>query len=103
VARVVADQLDESRLQGLVAIGVDAISYRRGQRYLTSVVDHESGAIVCCLPGPNSRMSTPVNRPRSGFLGGFEGELGRELLASERDGDLEAQLLGVLERLEVRA
>ncbi|HEX7144189.1 MAG TPA: helix-turn-helix domain-containing protein, partial [Gaiellaceae bacterium] len=34
VTRVVADQLDERRLSGLVAIGCDEISYRRGQRYL---------------------------------------------------------------------
>ena len=39
---------------GLVAIGVDEISYRRGQRYLTSVADHATGAIVWCAPGRNS-------------------------------------------------
>ena len=33
VERVVAEHLDERRLDGLVAIGVDEISYRRGQRY----------------------------------------------------------------------
>ena len=54
VARVVADHLNESRLVGLVAIGVDEISYRRGQRYLTSVVDHASGAIVWCCAGRNA-------------------------------------------------
>jgi len=54
VARVVADHLDERRLEGLVAIGVDEISYRRHQRYLTSVVDHRSGAIVWCSPGRNA-------------------------------------------------
>ena len=54
VERVVADQIDERRLEGLVAIGVDEISYRRGQRYLTSVVDHRSGAIVWCAPGRNA-------------------------------------------------
>jgi transposase len=54
VARVVADRLDESRLAGLIAIGVDEISYRRGQRYLTSVVDHKAGAIVWCSPGRNA-------------------------------------------------
>jgi transposase len=32
VERVVADHLDHRRLEGLVAIGVDEISYRRGQR-----------------------------------------------------------------------
>jgi len=54
VQRVVADQLDERRLQGLVQIGVDEISYRRHHRYLTSVVDHRSGAIVWCSPGRNA-------------------------------------------------
>jgi len=54
VERVVAEHLDENRLAGLVAIGVDEISYRRGQRYLTSVVDHQTGAIVWCSPGRNA-------------------------------------------------
>jgi transposase len=54
VERVVQDHLDERRLQGLVAIGVDEISYRRGQRYLTTVVDHARGGIVWCAPGRNA-------------------------------------------------
>jgi transposase len=54
IARVVADHLDERRLEGLVAIGVDEISYRRHHRYLTSVADHQTGAIVWCSPGRNS-------------------------------------------------
>ena len=54
VARVTADQLDERRLEGLVCIGVDEISYRRHHRYLTTVADHRSGAIVWCSPGRNS-------------------------------------------------
>jgi transposase len=54
VARVSADHLDERRLDGLVCIGVDEISYRRGQRYLTSVADHRTGAIVWCRAGRNS-------------------------------------------------
>jgi transposase len=54
VERVVADHLDERRLQGLVCIGVDEISYRRHHRYLTSVADHATGAIVWCAPGRNS-------------------------------------------------
>jgi transposase len=33
---------------------VDEISYRRGQRYLTSVVDHRTGAIVWCSAGRNA-------------------------------------------------
>ena len=54
VERVMADRLDEARLDGLIAIGVDEISYRRGQRYLTCVADHATGAIVWCAPGRNS-------------------------------------------------
>ena len=40
VERVVKDHLHGRRLDGLVAIGCDEISYRRGQRYLTSVGNH---------------------------------------------------------------
>jgi transposase len=54
VARVTADHLDERRLEGLVCIGVDEISYRRHHRYLTSVADHRTGAIVWCRAGRNS-------------------------------------------------
>ena len=54
VERVVADHLDESRLAGLVQIGCDELSYRRGQRYLTNVADHRSGRIVWSSPGRNA-------------------------------------------------
>jgi transposase len=54
VSRVVADHLAEARLAGLVTIGVDEISYRRHHRYLTTVADHATGAIVWCAPGRNS-------------------------------------------------
>jgi transposase len=54
VARVVADHLDERRLTRLVAVGVDEISYRRGQRYLTLVGDHATSTIVWCRPGRNA-------------------------------------------------
>jgi transposase len=55
VERVVADQLDADRLRGLVKIGVDEISYRKGQRYLTTVADHHSGRIVWSAPGRNAQ------------------------------------------------
>lgn len=54
VERVVADRLDTDRLAGLLMIGVDEISYRRGQRYLTQVCDHTTGAIVWAKPGRNA-------------------------------------------------
>ncbi len=54
VEHVVSDHLDGRRLAGLITIGVDEISYRRGQRYLTTVVDHAKGPIVWCAPGRNA-------------------------------------------------
>jgi transposase len=54
VARVVADQLDERRLAALVLIGVDEVSWARGQSYLTLVADHRTGNIVWAAPGRNA-------------------------------------------------
>ncbi len=41
VGRVVADQLDDARLEEVYRIGVDEVSYRKGHRYLTVVADHD--------------------------------------------------------------
>lgn len=38
-------------LDGLRRIGIDEISYRRGHRYLTVVVDHDTGRLVWAAPG----------------------------------------------------
>jgi len=39
------------RLVGLRRIGIDEISHKRGHRYLTVVVDHDSGRLVWAAPG----------------------------------------------------
>jgi transposase len=62
VARVVAEHLDERRLEHLVCIGVDEISYRRHHRYLTSVADHRSGADRVVPSGPQQRHPGRVLR-----------------------------------------
>ncbi|USQ80196.1 ISL3 family transposase [Ornithinimicrobium faecis] len=46
VVRVVAEHLDDSRLDGLYRICVDEISYKRGHWYLTVVADHDTGRVV---------------------------------------------------------
>jgi transposase len=38
-------------LDGLTRIGIDEISYRRGQLFLTVVVDHDTGRLVWAEPG----------------------------------------------------
>lgn len=53
VTRVVTD-LDAAgadRLDGLRRIGIDEISYRRGHKYLSVVVDHGTGRLVWIAPG----------------------------------------------------
>ena len=44
--RVAGDLLDADRLDGLVEIGVDEISWRKHHKYLTLVTDHRSKKIV---------------------------------------------------------
>lgn len=51
VERVVTERLGEERLTGLRVIGVDEFSYRKRQRYLTVVVDHERGRVVWAAEG----------------------------------------------------
>ena len=60
--RVVADHLDERRLDGLVAIGVDEISYRRGHRYLTSRRRPRHGRDRVVRAGPQQRHLAGVLR-----------------------------------------
>ncbi|WP_212827334.1 ISL3 family transposase [Polymorphospora rubra] len=52
VARVWADTGGAvDRFAGLTRIGIDEISYRRGEKYLTVVVDHDSGRLLWVHPG----------------------------------------------------
>jgi transposase len=47
VIRVIAEAAGKrDRLAGLRRIGIDEISYRKGQRYLLCVVDHDTGRLV---------------------------------------------------------
>jgi transposase len=57
VERVVADEQSRrgDRLAGLRRIGIDELSYRKGQRYITVVVDHDSGRLVWAAPGRDKK------------------------------------------------
>lgn len=51
-ARVAADaEVAVDRLAGLKRIGIDEISYKKGHRYITCVVDHDAGRLVWAAPG----------------------------------------------------
>ena len=52
VTRVVAEGVAaRDPLQGLKRIGIDEISYKKGHRYITIVVDHDTGRLVWAAPG----------------------------------------------------
>lgn len=52
VARVVAEgRAQRDPFDGLVRIGIDEISYKKGHRYLMVVVDHDSGRLVWAAAG----------------------------------------------------
>ncbi len=56
IARVVADgRAAHDPFEGLVRIGIDEISYKRGHRYLTVVVDHDSGRLVWAAVGRDKK------------------------------------------------
>jgi transposase len=68
VTRVVADGRDTNDLlAGLTRIGIDEIAYRKGHRYLTVIVDHDTGRLVWAREGRNQET-----------LVGFFDELGAE-------------------------
>lgn len=68
--RLVAEKLETRRFEGLRRIGVDEISYQRRHKYLTLVVDHDTGRVIWAAEGKNSET-----------LKGFFEELGPERLA----------------------
>ena len=52
ITRVGADALDGvDRFAGLRRIGIDEISYKKGHKYLTIVVDHDTGRLIWAASG----------------------------------------------------
>lgn len=61
VGKIITRVVDEvsrghDRLDGLQRIGIDEISWRKGQRYLTLVVDHASGRLVWAAEGRSKKV-----------------------------------------------
>jgi transposase len=57
VTRVVADadQAAGDRLAGITRIGIDEVSYKRGHRYLSVVVDHDTGRLLWVADGRDKK------------------------------------------------
>ena len=58
IERVVADSLDDSRLDGLYRMGVDEVSYRKQHHYLTLVTNHDLSKVVDARPGKTAATLT---------------------------------------------
>jgi transposase len=63
--RVVADELDPSRLDELFNLGVDEVSWKKHHNYLTLAVNHDTGKVIWGAEGKNAKT-----------LDGFFDELG---------------------------
>lgn len=72
--RVVADELDPGRLDGLFTMGVDEVSWKRHHNYMTLVVNHATNKVVWGAEGRDAKT-----------LDGFFDELGEV-----RSGQIEA-------------
>jgi transposase len=75
IERVVVDERARQGdpLEGLRRIGIDELSFRKGQRYITVVVDHDTGRLVWAAEG----------RDKQTVLGFFD------QLGAERTGQIE--------------
>ena len=64
VARVWAEvEKSFDRFAGLTKIGIDEISYSRGHRYLTDVIDHATGRLVWAGQGQAKATLAALLRP----------------------------------------
>lgn len=87
--RVVADELDPGRLDGLFNIGVDEISWRKHHNYHTLVVDHDSGKVVWGAEGKNAKtldgFFDDLGDARSGQIEAISMDMGLAFQKSARD------------------
>ena len=61
ITRVVAEGLArEDVLEGLVRIGIDEVSHRKGHKYLTVVYDHDRKRVVWVAAGRDSQTMARV-------------------------------------------
>lgn len=88
-ARVVADGLDPGRLDGLVHIGVDEVSYKRHHHYLTLVTDHDGKKIVWGAEGKDAAtldaFFTELGEQRANQLEAVSMDMGAAFNKSTRE------------------
>lgn len=87
-ARVVAENLNDSRLDGLTRIGVDEICWSKGHRYLTIVVDQTSGNVIWIGDGKDAdtlaEFYTLLGENRCASLTAVSMDMGRAYSSATR-------------------
>jgi len=68
VRRVGVARLDPDRWTGLTRIGVDEFSYRKRHRYLTVVLDHDTGQVVWASKGMTAETLHLLRPHRTGAV-----------------------------------
>lgn len=88
VARVVSERLTDTRFDGLTRIGVDELSWSKGHRYITVVVDQVSGHVIWVDEGRNAdtlvRFYDLLGPPRCERLEAVSMDMGRAYAAATR-------------------
>jgi transposase len=88
IERVVADELDPHRLDGLFEIGVDEISWRKHHNYLTLVANHRTGKVVWGAEGRNAKtldgFFDELGEPRSSQIAAVSMDMGPAFAKSVR-------------------
>ncbi len=86
--RVVADNLGDGRFEGLTRTGVDEISWSKGHRYVTVVVDQTSGNVIWVGDGKNAEVLgefyTLLGVDRCALLTAVSMDMGRAFAAATR-------------------
>lgn len=96
VERVVADELDPERLNGLFEIGMDEIAWRKRHKYLTLVSNHRSGKVVWGGQGKDAkaagRFFADLGQERSSQLTAVSLDLGKAYPKAVRENASQATI-----------
>ena len=91
IERVVADERvrQGDPLEGLTRIGIDELSFRKGQRYITVVVDHDSGRLVWAREGRDKQtvlgFFDQLGAERAGRIALISSDLGEWITRAVRE------------------
>ena len=91
IERVVADERvrQGDPLEGLTRIGIDELSFRKGQRYITVVVDHDSGRLVWAREGRDKQtvlgFFDQLGPERAGRIALISSDLGEWITRAVRE------------------